>query len=537
MPPPMPSRLAKETARRRTVAIISHPDAGKTTITEKLLLYSGAKQSAGNVKNRRSGRSTSSDWLEMEKQRGISVSSAVLQFEYNDFRINLLDTPGHRDFSEDTYRVLTAVDSAIMVLDAAKGIEDQTLKLFEVCRRRGIPIITFINKCDRPGKEPLELLDEIEDRLGLRTFAVNLPIGNGPDFLGIFERTKKRFNRFERVSGGAFRSPVQVSGVTDPALREQIRPEIFEALLETDGLLEEAGHELDRREIARGALTPVFFGSAINNFGVQLLLDGFLEYSSPPQPKKTRDGEIAPEHPAFSAFVFKIQANTDPNHRDRLSFLRICSGRFHRDLRAKHVQSGKSVRLSHSYQIFGKERDTSDEAYPGDILGLTSQSDLEIGDTLAEDSDICYKAIPRFAPECFLFLHHTDTRTYKRFEKGLRQLLQEKVVQRFTLVKSSSQIPLIGAVGRLQFDVVQHRLSSEYQAETRAEDAPWTVTRWVDPGAADHEAFSRYLSGAVLARDDQERLCLLFESQWSCDYFAREHDDIPLYQSPPDPFS
>ncbi len=530
----MNKQIQQECARRRTLAIISHPDAGKTTLTEKLLLYGGAKEQAGGVRTRKNAQDTSSDWLELEKKRGISVSSAVMRFDYGGYCINILDTPGHRDFSEDTYRVLMAVDSAIMVLDAAKGIEDQTLKLFEVCRNRGIPIITFINKCDRPGKEPLELLDEIETRLGLRTFAANLPIGDGPDFVGILDRAGGALHRFERVTGGRYRAPVSIGGLHDPAVQEAVPETILEQLAETDELLEAAGGSLDTEAVAKGQLTPVFFGSAINNFGVQLLLDGLLQHSAAPQARQARGTPVEPVRDAFSAFVFKIQANMDPNHRDRLAFLRICSGRFHRDLRVSLARTGKALRLSHTHQVFGRERETGDEAWPGDILGVTGQADLEIGDTLTEESDIAYDAIPRFAPECFVYLHHTDTKTYKRFNKGLQQLLQEKVIQRFYPLHADQRIPLIGAVGQLQFDVVRYRLEAEYGAESRMEKAPWTITRWIDPASVEHPALSGYLSGANRVRDDLDRPCLLFESQWNLDYFTREHGDIQLHRTPPE---
>ncbi|MGF1529846.1 MAG: peptide chain release factor 3 [Puniceicoccaceae bacterium] len=528
----MPSRIAEETRRRRTLAIISHPDAGKTTLTEKLLLYGGAKELAGSVRHGKSIRETSSDWLELEKQRGISVSSTVLQFGFKNYCINLLDTPGHRDFSEDTYRVLMAVDSAIMVLDAAKGIEDQTLKLFEVCRSRGIPIITFINKCDRPGKDPLELLDEIESRLNLVPFATNLPIGSGPDFVGVYHRLDKQLHRFERSPGGKFRAPVKLTNIEDAVSEDGRLTEVISSVAETDAILSGAGAELDPSQVVTGKVSPVFFGSAINNFGVEMLLDGFLKYSSPPKPRTAGERSISPENEAFSAFVFKIQANMDPNHRDRLVFLRICSGRFHRDLRVRHVQSGRILRLSHSHQIFGRDRDTQEEAWPGDILGLTGQTGLEIGDTLTEDDSLQYDAIPPFAPECFIYLHHTDTMSYKRFNKGLDQLLQEKVVQRFFPLKSGNRTPLIGAVGRLQFDVVVHRLRGEYNADSRVEEAPWTVTRWVEGATAEDPAFSGYLAGANLAHDQLGRLCILFDTTWNCDYFARKNPDIKLLKTP-----
>jgi peptide chain release factor 3 len=525
--------LSRQAARRRTFAIISHPDAGKTTITEKLLLYGGAKDLAGGVRDRKNASQTSSDWLELEKQRGISVSSTVLQFEYADHRINLLDTPGHRDFSEDTYRVLTAVDSAIMVLDAAKGIEEQTLKLFEVCKSRNIPLITFINKCDRPGREPLELLDEIETRLGLQPVAANLPIGEGRDFRGLFERGANRVHLFERVPGGRFRAPVEIGGFDDPLIREAVPGAVLDHLRETDALLEAAGAELDHNLIANGKQTPVFFGSAVNNFGVQLLLDGFIRHASPPRPRMAGQQEIHPEHQEFSAFVFKIQANMDPNHRDRLVFLRVCSGRFHRDLPIRHARTGKELRLSFTHQVFGRERQLQEEAWPGDILGITGRSNLEIGDTLAEKTGLVYDAIPPFAPECFIRLKNSDTRHAKRFRKGLDQLLQEKVVQQFFPLNSESQVPVLGAVGPLQFDVVQHRLRGEYGAETQAEPLPWSVTRWIDPSVDQEILAGLSAFSSTLVRDQAGRLCILFESPWNLEYFSGRHPDIPLHSTPP----
>lgn len=525
--------LSKQIARRRTFAIISHPDAGKTTITEKLLLYGGAKDAAGGVRDRKNASATSSDWLEMEKKRGISVSSTALQFEYGEHRVNLLDTPGHRDFSEDTYRVLTAVDSAIMVLDVAKGIEEQTLKLFEVCKSRNIPLITFINKCDRPGRDPLELLDEIEERLGLRTYAENLPIGEGADFKGLYERGANRLHLFERVPGGRFRAPESIGGLDDPAIKAAVPEATRQHLAEVNELLEEAGHDLDREAVARGELTPVFFGSAVNNFGVQLLLDGFLRYASPPAARMAGERIIEPQHPAFSAFVFKIQANMDPNHRDRLVFLRVCSGRFHRDLPIRHARTGKELRLSFTHQVFGRERTAQDEAWPGDILGVTGRSGLEIGDTLTEENGILYDAIPRFAPECFIRLKNPDTRNAKRFNKGVEQLLQEKVVQQFFPVNSESRFPMLGAVGPLQFDVVRHRLRGEYGAESEEETLPWTVTRWVDPSVDEAPLISKNPYATAFARDDLDRLCILFESNWTLEHFQRQNPDIPLYSTPP----
>lgn len=526
--------IEKQCGRRRTFAIISHPDAGKTTLTEKFLLYGGALQLAGAVASKKKDRATASDWMELEKQRGISVSSTALQFDYRDYVVNLVDTPGHQDFSEDTYRVLMAVDSVIMVLDAAKGLEAQTLKLFEVCRGRGIPIITFINKCDRPGKDPLALLDEIESQLGLAVVAENLPVHSKGEFVGLFDRRGRQLHLFERVVGGRYRAPVAVreaSGGLEAEAGAVDSSDLAE-VAEMDELLGGVAAVEDSAAIAGGTMTPVYFGSAVNNFGIQLLLDGFLRHAPGPRPRRVGDREVDPLDQRFSAFVFKIQANMDLRHRDRLVFLRVCSGRFSRDLRVVHAQSGRPLRLSFSHKLFGRERETEEEAWPGDILGITGHSGLEVGDTLTEDAAICFEPIPRFAPEAFIYLKNVDTGALKRFRRGLQQLLQEKVVQQFFPLDSDSQIPLLGAVGPLQFDVVRYRLEGEYSVETRVEETSWSVTRWVDE-AVDIDALkSVYRGSSLLARDDLGRLCILFESEWSSDYFQRENPSLVLHKQP-----
>ena len=523
------TQLELETRRRRTFAIISHPDAGKTTLTEKLLLYGGAKELAGSVRDRKHQSETTSDWLELEKQRGISVSSTAMQFEYEGYCINIVDTPGHRDFSEDTYRVLTAVDAAIMVLDVAKGIEEQTLKLFEVCRSRGIPIITFVNKCDRHGKDPLEILDEIENTLHLMTFAANWPIGSGPDFRGLYDRFSQSLHQFERVQGGRYKAPVKVSsGVASENLPEGVGEKIEEAV----SLLDIAGHELDERAVARGELTPVYFGSAVNNFGIQLLLEGFLRHAPHPQARMAKCGMIDPTTDVFTATVFKIQANMDPHHRDRLAFLRICSGQFRKDLRAVHAQTGKPIRLSFSHKLFGRERETQEEAWPGDILGITGQGELDIGDTVTEDPKIVYEGIPRFAPESFAYFRNTDTRSFKRFRAGIDQLLQEKVAQRFQLFDATNSAPLLGSIGPLQFDVAQYRLQFEYTVECVVEKAPWSLTRWVHPDHAEAEMRALFLYGIALAKDDWGGLALLFENPWQLRYFQEKNEKIRLASQP-----
>src|SRR5215831_10533518 len=469
----------EQISRRRTFAIISHPDAGKTTLTEKLLLYGGAVQLAGSVTARKNQRATTSDWMELERQRGISVSSTVLQFEYRGYCVNLLDTPGHKDFSEDTYRVLTAVDAAVMVIDAGKGIETQTRKLFEVCRQRHLPIFTFMNKLDRPARDPLALVDELERVLGIAAYPVNWPLGDGQDFRGVFDRQANLVHFFERVPGGEYRAPVSVHGLSDPIVRDQMTPEAYARMVEELAMLDGAGAAFDHAAVLDGKLTPVFFGSAVNNFGVQLLLDAFLELAPPPRRRTVGERVIQPEDSAFSGFIFKIQANMDPKHRDRLAFVRVCSGRFERDMNVIHTRTGKKLRLSSSHKLFGRDRETVDEAFAGDVVGLVGHADFRIGDTLAEDAELKFNEIPRFTPECFAWLQSSSTAQFKRFREGLEQLLQEGVVQSFLIRDSSQRVPLLGAVGPLQFEVVQYRMQTEYGAETRLESSPWSVIRWV----------------------------------------------------------
>ncbi len=522
---------SNEIARRRTFAIISHPDAGKTTLTEKFLLYGGAVQLAGAVSARKNQRATTSDWMELERQRGISISSTVLQFDYRGYCVNLLDTPGHKDFSEDTYRVLTAVDAAVMVIDAGKGIETQTRKLFEICRQRGIPIFTFMNKLDRPSRDPLTLLDELEKVLGIHSYPVNWPLGDGPEFRGVFDRRTNQVHFFERVPGGAFRAPVSVHDLNDPAVREQMSPDVYQRVTEEVHMLEVAGAQFDHPAILAGQLTPVFFGSAVNNFGVHLLLDAFLDFAPGPRPRKSNDGRtMAPEAAGFSGFIFKIQANMDPRHRDRLAFVRICSGRFERDMTVVHTRTGKRIRLASSHKLFGRERETVDQAYPGDVVGLVGHGEFRIGDTLAEDAGLTYDEIPRFTPECFAWIHGANTAQSKRFREGLEQLLQEGVVQSFLLQNATQRVPLLGAVGPLQFEVVQYRLKSEYGADSRLESAAWKLPRWLIEGQVDE---SMLPSGARLATDVTGRTVLLFAEEWACNYFIERHPNLVLSALPP----
>jgi len=520
--------MQQEIARRRTFAIISHPDAGKTTLTEKLLLYGGAVQLAGSVTARKNQRAATSDWMELERKRGISVSSTVLQFDYNGYRVNLLDTPGHKDFSEDTYRVLTAVDAVIMVIDAGKGIEAQTQKLFEVCRRRGVPIFTFMNKVDRPTRDPLALVDELESVLGIGAFPVNWPMGTGFGFRGVYDRQTGALHLFERTKAGAFRAPETITGLNDPLVRDRLDEADYARTVEELEMLELAGKEYSPEAVLAGTLTPVFFGSAMNNFGVQLLLDAFLERSAPPAAHLSGEQVIAPDHPAFTGFVFKIQANMDPKHRDRIAFVRVCSGRFERDMVVTHSRSGKKVRLSSSHKLFGQDRETVDEAYAGDIVGLVGHSEFGIGDTLTQDPAVVYDEIPRFAPECFAYLHNPNTSRFKQFRQGLDQLLQEGVMQVFYLRDAGVRVPLLAAVGPLQFEVVQYRLETEYGAPSRLESTPWELVKWLKNGFRE-TASLRLPTGCRVAWDADEEPVILFPSNWTLNYFQRENPEVELF--------
>ncbi|MDB6072913.1 MAG: peptide chain release factor 3 [Verrucomicrobiaceae bacterium] len=523
----------KEVSRRRTFAIISHPDAGKTTLTEKLLLYGGAVALAGSVTARKNQRATTSDWMELEKQRGISVSSTVLQFEYKGSVVNLLDTPGHKDFSEDTYRVLTAVDAAIMVIDAGKGIETQTRKLFEVCRRRGVPIFTFMNKLDRPAREPLTLMDELETVLGIGACAMNWPLGLGQQFRGVYDRLKKDVHLFERTVHGAYRAPEKVGGLHDEFVKQHTVEEALEQAVHELEMLDGAGHDFDRAKVERGELTPVFFGSASNNFGVQLLLDGFLDLAPPPKGRIAGEQIVEPTDEKFAGFVFKIQANMDPRHRDRMSYVRIVSGKFERDMQAFNSRTGKSVRLGNSQKLFAQDRETVNEAFAGDVVGIVGNYDFGIGDTLSTDPKLKFDEIPRFAPEVFAYLHNPSTAKYKRFREGLEQLLSEGVVQQFQMPLSATRIPLLGAVGPLQFEVVQFRLISEYNAECQIENAPYSVLRWIKaPESVSLPDGIATCSGMMLAQDMENRWVLLCGDAWSLRYFEQRNPGVELGELP-----
>ncbi|WP_438483416.1 peptide chain release factor 3 [Oleiharenicola lentus] len=546
------STPAQEIARRRTFAIISHPDAGKTTLTEKFLLYGNAIHLAGAVKDRKNQRATASDWMELEKQRGISISSTVLQFDYAGCAVNLLDTPGHKDFSEDTYRVLTAVDAALMVIDAAKGVETQTRKLFEVCRRRGVPIFTFMNKCDRPTRNPLDLLDELESVLGLQSSPVIWPLGNGPSFKGVFDRRTREVHLFERVPGGKFQAPVSVASLDDPIVREKLDDDTYNAVKEQLEMLDGAGHPFDLNAIQHGQQTPVYFGSAVNNFGIQLLLDGFLKDSVPPAPRTsvtvtvpgapapTTAREIPVDDPKFSGFIFKIQANMDAKHRDRIAFLRVCSGKFERDMVVTHQRTGKQVRLSSSHKLFGRERETVDVAWPGDVIGLVGHSEFGIGDTLTTDRTIYYDEIPRFPSEVFTYISNPNTGDAKKYRAGLEQLLQEGVVQSFSAKNAPAGATLLAAVGPLQFEVVQWRLQSEYNAESRLTPTPWTLLRWLSfapsiaPAPGKSFDYSRLVvaTGVSFGADKFGQPVVLFPNDWTMRYFSEKNPELKLHEQP-----
>jgi peptide chain release factor 3 len=503
-----------EARRRRTFAIISHPDAGKTTLTEKLLLYGGAIHLAGSVKARRAARHATSDWMEMERERGISVTSSVLQFEYEGVRINLLDTPGHQDFSEDTYRTLLAADAAVMLLDNRKGVEEQTRKLFEVCRLRRIPIFTFVNKCDRIGVSPLQLLDDVEAELGIACAPLTWPITDGTSFLGVYDRADRALHLFGRGRDhGASRPPVQLAGLEDPEVAELLGKAATERLKEEVELLEAAGTDFDEARFRAGELSPTFFGSALTNFGVEPFLRRFLRHAPPPSPRESSEGLIDPLDPRFSGFVFKIQANMDPKHRDRIAFLRICSGRYGPGETVRNVRSGKSLRLPHPQQLFGQEREAVETAWAGDVVGMYDRGNLRIGDTLVAEGTFEFEKIPPFSPEHFSRIHVPDPLRRKHLDRGLLELSEEGAVQVFFQDGSGGPAPVVGVVGPLQFDVLLHRLEHEYGVKGRLEPMPYRDARWVSGPEAEIRRVGAMID-AALVYDPHRRPLLLFRSEW-----------------------
>ena len=510
------SEITNEIKKRRTFAIISHPDAGKTTLTEKFLLYGGAINQAGSVKGKATAKHAVSDWMEIEKERGISVTSSVLQFNYGGYCINILDTPGHQDFSEDTYRTLMAADSAVMVIDASKGVEAQTRKLFKVCVMRHIPIFTFINKLDREAKDTFELLDDIEKELGIATCPINWPIGSGKEFKGVYDRAKCEVELFSDTKKGTAMGEVKTVPIDAPETEELIGSEAKDILADEIELLDGAAAEFDQELVDKGQLSPVFFGSALTNFGVETFLKHFLKMTTSPLPRKSDHGEIDPmTEKDFSAFVFKIQANMNKAHRDRIAFMRICSGEFEAGMSVYHVQGGKDVRLSQPQQMMASERKIIDKAYGGDIIGVFDPGIFSIGDTLTTSKEkFAYEGIPTFAPEHFARVRQVDTMKRKQFVKGINQIAQEGAIQIFQEFNTGMEEIIVGVVGVLQFDVLKYRLQNEYNVEIRLENLPYEYIRWIENEEIDMDRLSG-TSDMKKIMDLKGRPLLLFAHEWS----------------------
>ena len=523
------SEIQKQIERRRTFAIISHPDAGKTTLTEKLLLYGGAIQLAGAVKGKAAARHAVSDWMELEKQRGISITSSAMQFEYEGYCINILDTPGHQDFSEDTYRTLMAADSAVMVIDAAKGIEPQTRKLFRICAMRHIPIFTFINKLDREARSPYDLIQELENEFGIGTYPMNWPIGCGHDFKGVYDREERKILAFTEFHRGqnrisAVECTMDQTGVLDELIGEKLRMTLADDIELLDG----AGYEFSIDSVREGKLSPVFFGSALNNFGVEPFLESFLRMTMPPLPRFSEGRIVDPFDGHFSAFVFKIQANMNKAHRDRIAFMRICSGKFERDREYYHVQGEKSLRLAQPQQLMAQERSVINEAYAGDIIGVFDPGIFSIGDTICEKgTGIRFEGMPSFAPEHFASVERIDTMKRKQFEKGIMQIAQEGAIQIFREPFAGVEEVIVGVVGVLQFEVLEYRLKNEYGVEIRRRSMPYETLRWV---ASDHTDIRslNLTSDTKWVRDFKDHDLLLFTSDWSVNWALNKNPDLIL---------
>jgi peptide chain release factor 3 len=519
--------LEAEVAKRRTFAIISHPDAGKTTLTEKLLLFGGAIRLAGTVKGRKASKHATSDWMEIEKQRGISVTSSVMQFDYEGHRVNILDTPGHQDFSEDTYRTLTAADSAVMLIDVAKGVETQTKKLFQVCRMRGIPIFTFINKLDREGRDPFELLEELEEVLGIRSYPMNWPIGMGKQLCGVYDRAKTQLELFQ----GDDHKNIEVrkvSGTDDPLVKEIAGEFLHQQLSQEIELLDIAGDPFDMEKVMRGELTPVFFGSAVNNFGVQTFLENFLQLAPKPEPRNSSAGAIEPTKPKFSGYVFKIQANMNPAHRDRVAFLRIVSGKFERGMSVRHARAGKDIKLAQPQQFLAQDRDIVEEAYPGDIIGLFDPGIFRIGDSLSQGEEIVFDELPTFSPELFSKVTIKNSLKQKQFLKGIDQLTEEGMIQIFTTIGFEDMI--LGVVGQLQFEVLEHRMRNEYGVDILLQRQNYQFARWiidekVDPG--------KFRINSQLVKDKKGNYVALFESEYALRSSIEKNPTAKFLESAP----
>ncbi|MCI5836272.1 MAG: peptide chain release factor 3 [Veillonellaceae bacterium] len=524
-------QFEQEIERRRTFAIISHPDAGKTTLTEKLLLYGGAIHLAGSVKARKTARHAVSDWMEIEKQRGISVTSSVLQFDYAGHRVNILDTPGHQDFSEDTYRTLMAADSAVMLIDAAKGVEAQTEKLFRVCSERGIPIFTFVNKIDHFGRNPFDLMEELENMLGIRACPMNWPVGVNGNYQGIYDRSADIVHLFSRSGDHGQKKLQVISGKRDAAeivalLSEEVRAQLDEDL----ELLDIAGDPFDREKVAAGKLTPMYFGSAMTNFGVQTFLESFLQLAPPPAARTAREGIVEPTRPEFSAFVFKIQANMDPKHHDRIVFLRICSGQFEKGMSVLHRQTGKTIRLSQPQQFLATERTIIEAAYPGDIIGVFDPGTMGVGDTLCTAKHpVTFADFPVFPPELFARVSPKDSLKRKQFLKGMSQLAQEGAIQIYTQGEGRESF-VIGAVGQLQWEVLQYRLQNEYNVTVELTPLPYSVARWVL--RAEPESLTG-LGTSMIVFDNRERPVILLANEWQTNWLCERNPGIEFVASPP----
>lgn len=514
----MLNHIEEKVRSRRTFAIISHPDAGKTTLTEALLLYGGAIRLAGSIKGRKTKKFAASDWMEMERQRGISITSSVLQLTCGGYQINILDTPGHKDFCEDTYRTLTAADSALMLIDMAKGVEPQTVKLFEVCRRQGIPIFTFMNKIDRHGKEPLDLLDEIEKVLGISSYPMNWPVGLGSSSYGLYNRLIPQV-QLQREGQKVDLIPSNGLGLNAPEIQNGLDNSIYDQLCQEVELLDIAGESFDQEKINTGELTPVFFGSALNGFGVESFFDEFLRLAPPPSPKKSCIGPVDPVSNNFSGYIFKIQANMNPAHRDRISFLRICSGIFKRDMTVNHVRTGKKIRLPQPQQFMAQNRNIIEEAYPGDIIGLFDPGIFQIGDTLVQDDYFEFEILPRFSPEHFAMVTTRDAKKYKQFHKGLAQLSEEGAIQIYQ-AQDTGEI-LLGVVGELQFEVFQYRLKNEYGADVLLQRLPYHLARWVKEPVTS--------LGGMLVKDEDENSVVLFENEFSLKWAKKKNPAVSFY--------
>jgi peptide chain release factor 3 len=528
--------LENQIKSRRTFAIISHPDAGKTTLTEKLLLFGGAIRLAGTVKARKAERYATSDWMELEKQRGISITSSAMQFSYQGYVVNILDTPGHQDFSEDTYRTLTAADSAVMMIDAAKGIEAQTIKLFQVCRRRGIPIFTFMNKMDRFTKNPLDLMDEVEKVLGIQACPLNWPIGMGTDFKGIYDRKTAVVEQF-RQGSAAPGEPGQVSGrLEDPEVQGNIGEYLLAQLREEIALLDLAGNAFDRALVEKGEMTPVFFGSALNNFGVPNFLEYFLELAPGPTSRQTNTGILEPLTPSFSGFVFKIQANMDAAHRDRLAFIRICSGRYERGMTVVHTRSKRQLRLAQPQLLFAQGRSTLDEAYAGDIIGVHDNGLLRIGDVLAEQGGLEFEAMPFFSPENFARLTLGNALKRKQFVKGVQELQEEGAIHVFRDLQSGIEAPIIGVVGQLQFEVLEYRLREEYGVEAKIQHLSYQLVRWLEKDVVEKDDQTLKIlqdsSMSSVVLDQYGEYAVLLLDEWKASWLSERYN-IQFLKQPP----